>query len=112
MLHLNTCIFTILNELRLDILTTIFRSEDLEFPPILVFNQSLKDFEEAKNFRLVFQEVNPTIPRKVINKSQCIFGLTHGHMREWASNITVDQLEGCRGSLMNSSLKFVLWVFS
>ena len=54
MLHLNTYIYTILNELRLDILTNIFISEDLEFPPILVFNQSLKDFEEASNFKLVF----------------------------------------------------------
>ena len=103
MLHLNTCIYKILNELILDILTTIVGSEDFEFPPRLVFNQSLKYFEEAKNFRLVFQEINPAIPRKVINESQCIFGLTHGHMREWASNITVDQLEGCIGSL-----KFVL----
>ena len=108
MLHMNTCIFTILNEIRLDILTTIVRSEDLEFPPKLVFNQSLKDFEEAKNFRLVFQEVNPAIPRKVINESQCIFGLTHGHMMEWVKKITVDQLEGCRGSLITSSLKFML----
>src|SRR5712692_2979319 len=112
MLHLNTYICTILNELRLNILTTIFRSGDLDFSPRLVFNQSLKDFEEAKNFRLVFQEVNPAIPGKFIYESQCIFVLTHGHMREWASNITVDQLEGCRGSLMTSSLKFMLWVFS
>ena len=59
MMHLNTFICTILNKLILDILTTIFISEDLEFPPKLVFNQSLKYFEEAKNFRLVFQEVNP-----------------------------------------------------
>ena len=90
MLHLNTYICTILNKLRLDILTTIFRSEDFEFPPRLVFNQSVKDFEEAKNFRFVFQEVNPAIPRKVIYESQCIFGLNHGHMREWARNITVN----------------------
>ena len=69
MLHLNTCIFTIINELRLEIITTIFIFEDLEFPPKLVFNQSLKDFEEAKNFILVFQEVNPTITRKVIYES-------------------------------------------
>ena len=103
MLHMNTYIFTILNEIILYILTTIFISKDLEFPPRMVFNQSLKDFEEAKN---------PAIPGKVINESQCIFGLTHGHMREWARNITVGQLEGCRGSLMTSSLKFVLWVFS
>ena len=92
MLHLNTHIFTILNELRLDILTTIVRSEDLEFPPKLVFNQSLKDFEEAKNFRLVFQEVNLAIPGKVMYEIQCIFGLTHGNIREWDRNITVDQL--------------------
>ena len=59
MIHLNTYIYTILNELILDILTTIFISKDLEFPPRLVFNQILKDFEEAKNSRLVFQEVNP-----------------------------------------------------
>ena len=45
MLHLNIYIFTILNELGLDILTAIVRSEDIEFPPILVFNQGFKDFE-------------------------------------------------------------------
>ena len=111
MLHLDTCIFAILYELRLDILTTIVRSEDLEFPPRLVFNQILKDFEEAKNFRLVFQEVKPAIPGKFIYESQCIFGLNHGNMREWASKITMDQLEGCRGSLVTSSLKFMLGCF-
>ena len=51
MLHMNTFIFTILNELRIDILTTIVRYEDLEFPPTLVFNQILKDFEEAKKLQ-------------------------------------------------------------
>ena len=54
----------------------------LSFLPDWFSNQSLKDFEEAKNFRLVFQEVNPAIPGKLIYESQCIFGLTHGHMRE------------------------------
>ena len=49
MLHMNTCIFTIFNEIILDILTTIFRNEDVEFPPRLVFNQGSKDFEEVKN---------------------------------------------------------------
>ena len=112
MLHLNTCIFIILNELKLDIITTISRSEDLEFPPKQVFNQGSKYFEEVKNFRLVLYEVNPTIPGEIINKGQCIFGLTHGHTREWASNITVNQFEGCRGSLMAGFLKFVPWVFS
>ena len=53
MLHMTTYIFAILNELRLGILTTIVRSEDLEFPPRLVFNQGSKDFEEVKNFRLM-----------------------------------------------------------
>ena len=94
MLHLDTCIIAMLDELKLDILTTIVRSEDLESPPRLIFNQGLKDFEEAKNFRLMFQEVNPTIPGKFIYEFQCIFGLTHSHMRKWASNITVDQLKG------------------
>ena len=108
MLHLNTCIFTILNELRLNILTTIVRSKDLESPPRLVFNQGLKDFEEVKKFRLMLQEVNLAIPGKFIYEGQWIFGLTHGHMRKWTSNITVDQLKRCRGSLMTSSLKFVL----
>ena len=32
-------------------------------------NQILKDFEEAKNFRLMLQEVNQTIPGKVIYES-------------------------------------------
>ena len=112
MLHLNTYICTILNELRIDILTTIVRSEDLEFPPRLVFNQSLKYFEEAKKFKLVFQEVNPAVPGNVIYECQFIFGLTHLHMRKWASNITLDQLKRCRGSLMTSFLKLMLWVFS
>ena len=53
MLHMNTYIFTILNELIFDILTTIFISKDLESPPRLVFNQDLKDFEEVKNFRFM-----------------------------------------------------------
>ena len=51
MLHMNTYIYTILNEIRLDILTTIVRYEDLEFPPRLVFNQSLKDFEQDKKIQ-------------------------------------------------------------
>ena len=66
MLHLNTYIFAILNELRLDILTTIFISEDLEFPPRLVFNQGSKDFEEVKDFRLMLEEINPILYEKVI----------------------------------------------
>ena len=70
MLHLDICIFAILDELRIDILTTILISKDLESPPKLVFNQTLKDFEEAKNFRLMLQEVNPTIPRKLIYEGQ------------------------------------------
>ena len=69
MLHLNTCIFTILNELKLDILTTIVISEDLEFPPRLVFNQILKDFEEAKKFRLmlVSWNISPPVDSKVFH---------------------------------------------
>ena len=55
----------------------IVRFEDLEFPPRLVFNQSLKDFEEAKNFKLMLQEVNPTVLGKVIYECQCIFYPTH-----------------------------------
>ena len=53
MQNLNTYIFTILNELGLEILTTISRSEDLEFLTRLVFNQGSKDFEEVKNFKLM-----------------------------------------------------------
>ena len=101
-----------MDEIRLDILTTISISEDLEFPPRLVFNQSFKDFEEDKNFRLVFQEINPAVPGKVIYEFQCIFVLTHLHMRKCSSNITVDQLKRCRGSLVTSFLKFMLSVFS
>ena len=53
MMHLNTFIFTILNEIKLDIVTTIVIFEDLEFPPRLVFNQGSKDFEEVKNLKLM-----------------------------------------------------------
>ena len=58
MMHMDTCIFAILDEIKLEILTTILISKDLEFPPRLVFNQGSKDFEEVKNFRLMLWEVN------------------------------------------------------
>ena len=54
MLHLDTFIFTIIDEIILDILTTIIISKDPDFPPRLVLNQGSKDLEEVKNFRLVF----------------------------------------------------------
>ena len=66
MLHLDTFIFTIVNELKLDIRTTIIRSQDLELPPILVLNQVFENLEEVKNSRLEFKEVNPTLSGKVI----------------------------------------------
>ena len=53
MLHLDTYIFTIIDELRLEIITTLIISKDLESPPILVLNEGSKDLEEVKNFRLV-----------------------------------------------------------
>ena len=56
MLHLNTYIFAILNELILDIPTTIVISEDLEFPPILVFNQGSKYLKRSKNSDLWFRK--------------------------------------------------------
>ena len=87
MLHLDTYMFAILDELRIDLLTTIVRPEDLEFPPKLVFNQGSKDFEEVKNFRLMLKEVNPTMPGKVIYEVECIFVLNHGHMMEWTNNV-------------------------
>ena len=53
MLYLDTYIFTIMDEIKLGILTTIVISEDIEFPPRLVLNQVSKDFEKVKNFRLM-----------------------------------------------------------
>ena len=53
MQHLDTCIFTITDELRFDILSTIIIYEDLEFLLRLVLNQGLKDLEEVKNFKLM-----------------------------------------------------------
>ena len=53
MLHLDTYIFSILDEIKLDILTTIFIYEDIESPPRLVLNQGSKALEEVENFRLV-----------------------------------------------------------
>ena len=53
MLHLDTYIFAILDKVRLDILTTIVRFEDLEFSPRLVLNQGSIDFEKVKKFRLM-----------------------------------------------------------
>ena len=43
MLDMDTSILAILDELRIDILTTIVISEDLEFPPRLFFNQGSID---------------------------------------------------------------------
>ena len=51
-LHLVTCIFIILNEIELDILTTIIKYKDLEFPFILVLNQGFKNLEDVKKFIL------------------------------------------------------------
>ena len=53
MLHMDTWIFTIMDEIRLDILIAIIRSEDLEFTPRLVLNQGSKYLEEVKKFRLM-----------------------------------------------------------
>ena len=53
MMHLYTYIFTIMDEIILEILTTIIIFEDIEFPPRLVLNQGSKDFEEVKNFKLM-----------------------------------------------------------
>ena len=106
MSHMDTCIFIIMDEIILDILSTI--SDDLEFPPRLVLNQGLKVLEEVKNFRLVLYEVDTTIPGKVIYEGQCIFFLNHGHMRKCTNDFTMDQLKRCRGSLMNSLLILVL----
>ena len=53
MMHLDTCIIIIMDEIRLEIINTILKYEDLDFPPILVLNQGSKDLEEVKIFRLV-----------------------------------------------------------
>ena len=50
-LHLDTCIFTIFNELRVDIFTTITISKDLKFPPKLVLNQGFKILEVIKKLQ-------------------------------------------------------------
>ena len=50
-MHLNTYIFTILNELKVDILTTIVISEDLESPPSLVLNQGFKDLGRSQKLQ-------------------------------------------------------------
>ena len=95
MLHLDTCIFTIINELRLDIFITIIGSEDLEFPSKLVLNQGLENLVLEKKSMLEFKEVNPTVPGKSIYERKDILGLTHGHMREWTNNVTVKELKRC-----------------
>ena len=92
MLHLDTYIFTMLNELILDIFTTIIRYEDLEFPSRLVLNQGFENLEEVNNFRLVFEEVNPTVSGKFIYEGKEILGLTHGHMIKRTINVTMDYL--------------------
>ena len=84
----------------------------LSFLPDWFSTKALKALKRSKNSDLCFSLVNPTILVKVIYEGQCIFGLTHGHMRKWTSNVTMDQLKRCRGSLMTSSLKFVLSLFS
>ena len=111
-LHLNTCIFTIINELRIKIFTTIIRFEDLESPPILVLNQGLENLVVEKNSRLEFKEVNPTIPRNFIYEGKKKLGLTYGHMREGTIHVTMDELKRCWGSLMTDSLILMLWMFS
>ena len=57
---------TLINELRIEMLNTIIISEDLEFPSKLVLNQVFENLEEVKKFRLLFEEVKPTVYGKVI----------------------------------------------
>ena len=49
-LHMDTCIFTIINELIPYKFTTLIISEDHESPPILVLNQRLQNLEVVKKF--------------------------------------------------------------
>ena len=53
MLHMDTHIFTIMDEIILETLTSIIIFEDIEFPPRLVLNQGSKDLKEVKNFILM-----------------------------------------------------------
>ena len=71
-LHLDTCIFTIFNEIKLYIFTTIIISKDIDFPPRLVLNQGLENLQVLRNFRLEFKEVNPIEPIKFIYESKDI----------------------------------------
>ena len=48
-LHLDTCIFTILNKFIFDIFTTIIRSKDLDLSCRHVLNHGFKAFKEVKN---------------------------------------------------------------
>ena len=79
-----------MDELRIDMLTTIIGCYYIDFPPKLVLNQGSKDPEEVKNCRLMFWEVNLAVPRKVIYEGEDLFVLSHGNMREWTKNVTMD----------------------
>ena len=65
-LHMDTYIFTIINEIILEIFSSIVIYKDLEFSPRLVLNQGLEKLEVVKNFRLEFKEVNPIVSGKLI----------------------------------------------
>ena len=53
MMHMDTHVLKIMDEIRLEIITATIRFEYLESPPRLVLNQGSKDLEEVKNFKLV-----------------------------------------------------------
>ena len=55
-----------MDEIKIDIFSTIFISEDLDFPLKLVLNQGSKNLEEVKTLRLMLQEVKPAVPGKFI----------------------------------------------
>ena len=103
-LHLDTYIFTILNKIRIDTLTTIIRLEYLDISSRLVLNQGFKNLEEVKKFILVLEEVNPIVSGKFIYEGKDILGLTHGHMMKRTNNVTVNKFKGCIGLLMIDSL--------
>ena len=74
MLHLDTSIFTILDEIRLDILTAIVRSEDLEFPPRLVLpdwfsTKGRKTLKRSKTSDLCFRKTQQYLEKSSMKVS-------------------------------------------
>ena len=64
----NACLSTKINKLTKGILPSIVRPEELDLPTCLGLHKSFEHLKPLENLTLGLQEINPGLPRVVINE--------------------------------------------